>query len=202
MHVAAVITSGALFALRGAGTWRALRWPMFTPLRYLSYTIDTVLLTAALMLATLLHQYPFVHAWLTVKVLLLVGYILLGTSRSSARAHAPRVPGASSRRSSLYLFIASVARAHHPLGIFARRDASRQSVHTSTNRVIVALIDVPTDLDQGCMHERPIPRLEDAQMKKWLVIDRRGRTARAACGRAGRPRPPARPVGHRRLAQG
>ena len=52
---------------------------MFAPLRYLSYTIDTVLLTAALMLATILHQYPFVHAWLTVKVLLLVVYIVLGS---------------------------------------------------------------------------------------------------------------------------
>jgi hypothetical protein len=27
-----------------------------------------VLLTAALMLATILHQVPFVHGWLTVKV--------------------------------------------------------------------------------------------------------------------------------------
>ena len=34
---------------------------MAAPLRFLSYTIDTVLLTAALMLATILHQYPFVQ---------------------------------------------------------------------------------------------------------------------------------------------
>ena len=52
---------------------------MAAPLRYLSYTIDTVLLTAALMLATMLHQYPFVHGWLTVKVLLLVVYVVLGS---------------------------------------------------------------------------------------------------------------------------
>ena len=44
-----------------------------------SYTIDTVLLTAAFMLATLLRQYPFVHDWLTAKVVLLVVYIALGT---------------------------------------------------------------------------------------------------------------------------
>ena len=43
------------------------RWYMAAPLRYLSYTIDTVLLTAAMMLATMLHQYPFVHGWLTVE---------------------------------------------------------------------------------------------------------------------------------------
>jgi uncharacterized membrane protein SirB2 len=44
---------------------------MAAPLRYLSYTIDTVLLTAALMLTAIVQQYPFVHAWLTVKVVLL-----------------------------------------------------------------------------------------------------------------------------------
>jgi uncharacterized membrane protein SirB2 len=48
---------------------------MAAPLRYLSYSIDTVLLTAALMLATILHQYPFVHGWLTTKVLLLFCYV-------------------------------------------------------------------------------------------------------------------------------
>jgi hypothetical protein len=71
VHICAVIASGSLFALRGAGVLSGARWPMWAPLRYLTYTIDTVLLTAALMLVTILHQYPFVQAWLTVKLLLL-----------------------------------------------------------------------------------------------------------------------------------
>src|SRR6185503_10250466 len=79
VHIAAVMASGTLFALRGAGVLAGARWPMWAPLRYLTYTIDTVLLTAALMLVTILRQYPFVQAWLTVKVLLLVVYIVLGT---------------------------------------------------------------------------------------------------------------------------
>ena len=79
VHVAAVICSGLLFALRGTAQLAGARWTMAAPLRYLSYAIDTTLLTAALMLATLLHQYPFVHAWLTVKVLLLVVYVVLGS---------------------------------------------------------------------------------------------------------------------------
>ena len=100
VHVAAVIASGTLFALRGAGVLAGARWPMFAPLRYLSYTIDTVLLTAALMLATILHQYPFVHGWLTVKVLLLVVYVVLGTL-ALQRARTPRgtCAGALPRRS-------------------------------------------------------------------------------------------------------
>jgi uncharacterized membrane protein SirB2 len=117
VHVAAVMASGGLFALRGAGVLAGARWPMFAPLRYLSYTIDTVLLTAALMLATILHQYPFVHAWLTVKVLLLVGYIVLGTlALKRARTRRARA-WCFAAAVLLYLFIASVARAHSPWGI-------------------------------------------------------------------------------------
>ena len=79
VHVTAIICSGLLFALRGTAQLMGARWAMAAPLRFLSYFIDTTLLTAALMLVTLLHQYPFVHAWLTVKVLLLVVYVVLGS---------------------------------------------------------------------------------------------------------------------------
>ena len=119
MHVAAVLTSGGLFALRGLAMLAGARWHVAAPLRYLSYTIDTVLLTAALMLATILHQYPFVHAWLTVKVLLLVGYIVLGTlALKRARTRRARA-WCFAAAVLLYLFIASVARAHDPRGLFA-----------------------------------------------------------------------------------
>lgn len=114
-----MISSGVLFALRGGGVLAGAHWPMFAPLRYLTYTVDTVLLTAALMLATLLHQYPFVHAWLTVKVLLLVVYIVLGTfALKRGRSRAMRA-GCFAAALLVYLFIASVARTHQPLGIFA-----------------------------------------------------------------------------------
>ena len=118
-HITAVITSGSLFALRGAGTLAGARWPMWAPLRYLTYTVDTVLLTAALMLATILHQYPFVHGWLTAKVLLLVLYIVLGTfalkRAGTLRARAWCYLAALA----VFLFIVSIARAHNPLGWFA-----------------------------------------------------------------------------------
>lgn len=117
VHVAAVIASGCLFALRGAGVLAGARWPMLAPLRFLSYAIDTILLTAALMLATVLHQYPFVHGWLTTKVCLLVIYIGLG-SVALKRGRKPRVRAACYTAAiAVYLFIASVARAHQPLGI-------------------------------------------------------------------------------------
>jgi uncharacterized membrane protein SirB2 len=93
---------------------------MAAPLRYLTYTVDTVLLTAALMLATLLHQYPFVHGWLTTKVLLLVVYIVLGTYALKRGATRKVRIGCWLAALLVYGFIISVARAHHPAGIFAR----------------------------------------------------------------------------------
>lgn len=118
VHVTAIICSGLLFALRGTAQLMGARWAMAAPLRFLSYFIDTTLLTAALMLVTLLHQYPFVHAWLTVKVLLLVVYVVLGSfALKRGQTRTVRLYcflGALA----VYLFIASVARAHHPLGVF------------------------------------------------------------------------------------
>jgi uncharacterized membrane protein SirB2 len=72
VHVYSVLASGALFFVRGFAALVGAHWTMGAPLRYSSYAIDTVLLTAALMLTTILHQYPFVHSWLTAKVVLLV----------------------------------------------------------------------------------------------------------------------------------
>lgn len=115
-HVGAVIASGVLFFLRGLALAAGWRWPLAPPVRYLTYAIDTVLLTAALMLMTILRQYPFVHAWLTVKVVLLVVYIVLGYfAFHVARRPAARVQlwGAAVI---VYVFIVTVARAHHPWG--------------------------------------------------------------------------------------
>jgi len=120
VHIAAVFASGGLFFLRGAGVQLGAQWPMVAPLRYLSYTIDTVLLTAALMLASLLHQYPFVHAWLTVKVLLLVVYIVLGMfALRRGRTRMARL-GCWVLALLVYALIVSVARTHHPLGLLHR----------------------------------------------------------------------------------
>src|SRR5690606_8715563 len=78
VHIAAVLASGGLFLVRGLAAFAGAGWAMTAPLRYLSYTIDTVLLTAALMLMTIVQQYPFVHGWLTMKVSLLIVYVALG----------------------------------------------------------------------------------------------------------------------------
>ena len=119
VHIGAVIASGALFALRGAGVLAGARWPMAAPLRYLSYSIDTVLLTAALMLIAVLPAAVFANHWLTVKLTLLVIYIVLG-SLALKRGRTART-GALCFMAALAVFAAmfGIARTHQPLGWLA-----------------------------------------------------------------------------------
>jgi len=117
VHVLAVILSGSLFALRGALMLARAPYSNHVALRMLSYAIDTTLLTAALMLTSILHQYPFVHAWLTVKVLLLVAYVVLGTL-ALKRGRTLRIRAICYFSALLvFAFIISVAITHHPLGV-------------------------------------------------------------------------------------
>lgn len=117
VHVVAVLCSGMLFLLRGtlAQTGRG-DWARYAPLRYLSYTIDSVLLTAALMLFTLLPSALFANGWLTVKLLLLPVYIVLGVialrEASSTRLRLTCFLLALG----VFAFMALIARSHHPLG--------------------------------------------------------------------------------------
>jgi uncharacterized membrane protein SirB2 len=120
VHVGAVIASGTLFFLRGLAVQLGGRWAMAAPLRYLSYTIDTVLLTAALMLSTILRMYPLQQSWLTAKVALLVVYVVLG-SFAMKRARSRRARAAFFAAAfAVFLAIVSIARVHHPLGALYR----------------------------------------------------------------------------------
>ncbi|MCX7557197.1 SirB2 family protein [Xanthomonadaceae bacterium JHOS43] len=117
-HIGLVLASGLLFAARGLLVLLGQGWAMAAPLRWLSYAIDTSLLTAALMLLVALQLNPFTTAWLATKLVLLVIYVVLG-SLALKRARGRGV------RLSFYLaalmvfgFMYSVARAHHPLGAF------------------------------------------------------------------------------------
>lgn len=116
VHIAAVLASGALFFLRGTAVLAGGQWAMRAPLRYLSYTIDTVLLTAAFMLLTILPSALYANGWLTVKVVLLITYIVLGTFAlkrgRTARARLLCFVAAVT----VYGCMLAIARAHHPLG--------------------------------------------------------------------------------------
>jgi uncharacterized membrane protein SirB2 len=116
-HVTAVLASGTLFLLRGLlvsagrGEWALAPLP-----RYLSYAIDTALLTAALMLLTILPSAVYSNGWLAVKLALLPVYVALGWL-------ALRQPRAGGRQLAFfvgalvaYAGMFTIARAHDPLG--------------------------------------------------------------------------------------
>jgi uncharacterized membrane protein SirB2 len=119
VHIAAALTSGTLLLLRAlAHNARHARWPLAWPVRALAWTVDTVLLTAALMLMTVTGYDPVNDPWLTVKVLLIVLYVILGYR--ALRAATPRGRWTSLAAAALtFAAIYGIARAHHPLGWFA-----------------------------------------------------------------------------------
>lgn len=115
MHIMMVLLSGALFAVRGAGMLFGAKWPKASPLRWTSMAIDTTLLTAALMLLTVLPMAMFANGWLAMKLGLLVVYVVLGML-ALKREHLR--PLLYTLALLTYGWMYSIARAHHPLGIF------------------------------------------------------------------------------------
>jgi len=117
VHVIAVVASGVLFMTRGVLVHAGRqRWAMAGVVRYVSYGIDTVLLTAALMLVLILPGAMFANHWLTLKLALVVVYVVLGSYA---------LKRAATRRARIACFIAAlaiyatmigIAIAHHPLG--------------------------------------------------------------------------------------
>ncbi len=86
-------------------------------LRLSSYIIDTTLLVAAIMLAFEIHQFPFIDAWLTVKLGLLIAYVGLGMM-ALHRGRTSQIRAAFMVVALLvYGLIVSVAVTRDPLGI-------------------------------------------------------------------------------------
>ena len=117
VHIACVLASGLLFSLRGLlvqlGHAGAAQWE---PVRWLSYAIDTSLLTAALMLVSILPGALFANGWLTTKLVLLVVYVVLATlALKRARTRRARLAFFIAALA-CYVYMLGVARMHHPLG--------------------------------------------------------------------------------------
>ena len=117
-HIMLALLSGSLFALRGGFALSGARWPHALPLKWLSYSIDTALLTAAMMLLTILPGAVFANGWLLTKLGLLVAYVVLGVF-ALRRAKTFRARLVTYIAALLaFLSIYSIARAHHPLGFY------------------------------------------------------------------------------------
>jgi uncharacterized membrane protein SirB2 len=118
-HIACAILTVTLFVLRGGLMIADSPWQRNVVLRYLPHAVDTVLLTTALMLTTVIRQFPFSTGWLTMKVLLLALYIVLG-SIALKRGRTRRTRIAAFVAALLTVgFLLTVARTHDPLGMLA-----------------------------------------------------------------------------------
>lgn len=116
-HIGFALATGVVFLLRGvlvqAGRESIANHGL---VRYFSYGIDTALLTAALMLLTVLRLSPIATPWLAAKLALLVSYILLGSfalRRARSRSSKLLCFGAALLA---YALMLGIARAHDPGG--------------------------------------------------------------------------------------
>ena len=115
IHVACAVLSYAGFFVRGVwmiqdSAMVGRRWVKILP-----HVNDTVLLAAAAALAWMLGQYPFVHAWLTAKVVALVAYILLGMlALRPGRSRVTRI-AAWIAAQIVFIYIVAVAYTRSPL---------------------------------------------------------------------------------------
>lgn len=78
VHISCAASSYILFFLRGI--WSLNGSPIMRQrwVRIVPHVVDTLLIVSAITLAFSIHQYPFVDAWLTTKVIALLLYIGLG----------------------------------------------------------------------------------------------------------------------------
>src|SRR5262245_36776745 len=86
--------------------------------RIAPHVVDTVLLLSAIWLAWMLGQVPFVHGWITAKVIALIAYILLGVVALRGRT---KVVRATAFVAALLTaaYIVSVALTRDPRGALA-----------------------------------------------------------------------------------
>ena len=118
-HIWVALFSGAIFALRGAFALAGMRWPQALPVKWLSYAVDTALLTAALMLLTILPWAMFANGWLLTKLVLIVVYVVLGVfaMRPGRRQRTRAVCYAAALL--VFATVYGIARTHHPLAWLA-----------------------------------------------------------------------------------
>ena len=117
LHVASVVLSGCVFLLRGLLIQAGRKTlALAAPVRYASYTIDTVLLASALLLVAILPWAMFANGWLATKLVLVVVYVVLGTY-ALKRGRTRRVRAICYLAAlATFIIIIGIAIAHQPLG--------------------------------------------------------------------------------------
>ena len=112
VHMTCAALTIVLFFTRGLMMLAGSSLLAHPAVRYPPMIVDTVLLTSALMLTTIIHQYPFQTGWLTAKVVLLVVYVVLGSiALRRGRTRAVRIAAFAAALATVGCIVA-IARAH------------------------------------------------------------------------------------------
>lgn len=78
LHLGLAVTSGVVFAVRGAAVLARQRWPLRPVPQRLGVIVDTGLLITAVRLLWELRLNPLITPWVQLKLVLLPLYVLLG----------------------------------------------------------------------------------------------------------------------------
>lgn len=119
IHWLMAFASGGLLFIHGLIHLSQADNLLSTSVRYLRYGVDTVLITAALMLTNIVQQFPFIDAWLTVKFLLLMVYLFLSHITLYNTRNQRQYATVWGLALMTWLFIFSVAKTHQSGGIFS-----------------------------------------------------------------------------------
>ena len=119
LHVTFAVLSITGFAARGVLMLSDSPLLRARPVRIAPHVVDTALLASAIALAWMLKQYPFVHGWITAKVVALLAYIALGSL--ALRPGRPKAVRAAALVAALATvgYIVSVALTRDPRGALA-----------------------------------------------------------------------------------
>ena len=93
--------------------WQSQKWAKVSP-----HIIDTLLLLTGILLMFATSFFPIEQNWLTSKMVFLVGYILFGIKTMRA-VHVMQQRLYFSLALFCALLMITIARTHHPLGLFA-----------------------------------------------------------------------------------
>jgi uncharacterized membrane protein SirB2 len=123
LHITCVVLSIGGFFVRGLLSFSGSPLMGRSWMRWLPHVNDTLLLTAAIGLATVTGQYPFVQGWLTAKIFGLIAYIILGSVALKAGRSRRQRQAAWGAALLAFGYVVSVALSRSPLGPLGWLDA-------------------------------------------------------------------------------
>jgi len=118
VHIGLISLSAMIFICRGIMMTMKNECYRHKIFRTIPPLVDTFLLFSGITLMFITEQYPNTHSWIAVKLTALVLYILFGTIALNRVNHYRLQILGFVMAVLTILFMYSVARTHHPLGIF------------------------------------------------------------------------------------